>query len=258
MGIEILSGPAAAAAVAGEASNLLLYGGPGVGKTTQACDAFYRDGQFTCFAVVCEEGALKPILVKYGHVPDHTTTIIRGWTPLWECVIHVASNRNKYNAMIVDNLTAWTAGTEAELKAAGYGKTNGWQVPIMIRDMLTAFRDACRRLGVHVIYIAHSRDPYTEEGVFYQGGPAMNPKKASNLFYGAVDTMLRAEVMNIQGKATRVYYTGGLEWDMGMLGLPPPSWLQFFQKNREGVAQAVVPADLGAYLRARKPPFQGL
>lgn len=263
--MEILSGDAVSAAVASEACNLLLYGGPGIGKTTEAVKAFIRDGRCLAFYVQAEEGALKSILAHDPPLPMPDTVkgvngvhTVVGWDQLWACLMHVAQNRGKYTALIIDTLTAWTASTMLQLQQAGFGNKNGWAIPVLIRDYLTVLRNVARQLGVHVIYTAHARDPYVEDGVFYQGGPSLSPKKAGTMFYGAVDTMLRAEIMQVQGKSRRVYITGGLEWDTTTLGMAPTSWHQWFQKNREAVQQAVVPADLGAYLRARKPPYPGL
>lgn len=259
MPLDIISGEAAAAAIAAEPWNGMLYGGPGVGKTTQAVEAFTRDGRCTAFFVQCEEGALKPILARGSVIPDHPKGgIVVGWDAMYACFEHVHNNRGRYTALIVDNLTAWTANTEVALKAQGYGKRNGWEIPIMIRDYLITMRRFGRQLGVHIVYLAHAREAYTEDGFAYLGGPALYPKKAASLFYGAVDTMLRAGYLQAGNKINRVFYTGGLEWPVEYGMMPPADLLHWFQKNREGVQPAVVPADLGAYLRARRPPYAGL
>lgn len=268
--MEILSGDVAAAAVAAEACNLMVYGGPGLGKTTEAVRAFCKGGRCTAFYVQCEHGALKPIAARLAVDPElampdtpkdpatgQVLTVV-GWEPLWACLVHVAQNRGRYNALIVDTLTAWTTSTTEQLKAQGFGGKNGWAVPMQIYSYLDALRTYARQLGIHIVYTAHARAPGVQDGVFYQGGPETSPKRAGSYFYGAVDTMLRVDLMQIAGQVQRVYYTGGLEWDMSTLGMAPASWQQWFQKNREGVQQAVVPADLGAYLRARKPPYPGL
>jgi len=265
MVFEIISGDQVAAAVAAEAANIMIYGAPGVGKTTEAVKAFCVNGRCTAFYAQCEDGALKSILTQGLPLPDTVRnsqtglplTII-GWEPLWDILCYVATHRQLYNALIIDTLTTWTASTYAALQAAGFGKGNGWAIPMYIRDRLIDLRNYARQLGVHVIYTAHFRDPYNEDGIFYKGGPSLSPKKASELFYGTVDTMLRADYMSIGGNVQRVYYTGGLDWDKATLGMQPPSVMQWFQKNRENVSQAVIPADLRNYLLARRPPYQGL
>jgi hypothetical protein len=72
--------------------------------------------------------------------------------------------------------------------------------------------------------------------------------------------VLRVDYIAPPGAAPmRVYYTGGTDWpaELGPLS-QPPDWRQWRTKNREGCGQAIVPADLGAFLRIRQPPYAGL
>ena len=92
------------------------------------------------------------------------------------------------------------------------------------------------------------------------GGFSLSPKSLVGDFFGHVDTVLRVDHLVLPGRAPmRVMYTGGEQWppELGTFG-QPQDWRMWRTKNREGVGQAVVPADLGAFLRARQPPYAGL
>jgi hypothetical protein len=57
----------------------------------------------------------------------------------------------------------------------------------------------------------------------------------------------------------RVYYTGGTDWPAELASTPQGDWRMWRTKNREGYAQAIMPADLGGFLRGRSgPPYVGL
>lgn len=257
MGIEIVSGADAAANVAGEPCNMVLYGPPGSGKTTDAVTAFTRDGRCTAFFIPCEDGALKPILARGLPVPDHVKTPVKSWDDLVAAMTYVASARGRYNAVIFDTLSTWTANVYRTLEA---GKPkNKFEIPVTMRNMLYTIREGCRNLGLHVVYIAHEQAPwYDENGAFKgRGGPLLVPKTAGDQFYGVIDTMLRVGMVGGLGAPSRVYFTGGPEWPQGA-GLRPADLDLWRMKNRDGCGLSVVPADLGAYLRARQPPYLGL
>ena len=249
--IEIVSGEAAAANVAAEPLFMMFYGPPGTGKTTDACAAFGR----RAFFIPCEEGALKPILARGMPVPDHPKQVVKTWDDLTAAVSYAAANKDRYSAVVIDTISTWTANVYRVLAT----KHKGWDIPIAMRNMLIALRDGARQLGIHVIMIAHHLPPhFTETGVLAgKGGPLLAPKSAMQLFNGVVDTQLRVDIVNTGMQTERVYFTGGPEWPSGK-GLPPSDLHLWHVKNRDGVAAAVVPADLKAYLTTRQPPYGGL
>lgn len=251
MSIEIVSGDAALANVAQEPFFLMLYGGPGQEKTTQAVQAFGRKA----FFIQCEPGALKPIVARGLPVPDHTKHIVQTWEALTEAVAYAGQHRDRYNAVIIDTISTWTACVYKVLES----KFKGWAIPMAMRNMLLTLRDGARNLGIHVVMIAHAMPPqYSETGAMTaKGGPLMTPKSAQNLFVPLVDTMLRVDTLTGGGTPQRVFFTGGPEWPQGV-GLAPTDLHLWHVKNRDGCAAAVVPADLGAYLRGRQPPYVGL
>jgi hypothetical protein len=129
-----------------------------------------------------------------------------------------------------------------------------------MRNCLFLMREWLRSLGLHSIFIAHGLAPAMLDGVFYRGGPLMAPKTMIEQYYGLIDSVLRVETLVLPGRAPqRVYWTGGEVWpqELGTFG-QPADWRFWRTKNREGCGQAIVPADLGAFLRARNPPYAGL
>jgi hypothetical protein len=257
--IDVVSGPAAAANVAAEACNLILYGPPGSQKTTDAVRAFTRpDGSCSAFFISCEDGALKPILARGLPVPDHPRAPVKSWEAMVEAVSYAGAHRNKYSAVIIDTVSTWTANVHREVDARG-GK-NKFAVWNTMRDMLYHLREGGRALGLHVVMIAHAMPPIYDESGAYKGpgGPLLVPKTAIDLFHGVIDTMLRVGTIQTVGQApTRVYFTGGQEWPTGA-GLPPADAGLWRVKNREGCGLMCVPADLGSFLRSRRPAYAGL
>lgn len=259
MTIEVVSGAAAAANVAAERFFLLLYGPPGSQKTTDAVKTFARaDGSNGAFFIPCEDGALKPILARGIPVPDHPKNVVTTWPELTEAVMFAAQHRERYSCVIIDTLSTWTANVYKDLSENFRGK-NKWDIPVMMRKMLFDLRVGARQLGLHVIMIAHEMPPqYDFESNLYKGpgGPLLQPKTAIELFYGAVDTVLRITSVQTGLTRTRVYQTGGEIWPTGVL--TPADAHLWRAKNREGCGVAVVDADLAAFLRARQPTYVGL
>jgi hypothetical protein len=143
------------------------------------------------------------------------------------------------------------------------GGSNKYAMWNTIRGHLLSIRNGCRSLGIHVIYIAHEAPPWTDDARnFHPGGPQMSPKTMIQQLVGGVDTVLRVGRINNH----RVYFTGGSEWPPAMGLAPPPDMWNWYAKNREGVNQAVIPADPGGawntgllnFLRARRPPYAGV
>jgi hypothetical protein len=259
MTIEIVSGPAAIANVANERFFLMLYGPPGSQKTTDAVKTFARpDGTNGAFFIPCEDGALKPILARGIPVPDHPKDVVTTWAGLTEAVVYAGQHRNKYTAVIIDTISTWTSNVYKDLTENFKGK-NRYDIPVAMRKMLFDLRVGARGLGLHVIMIAHEMPPqYDFETNLFKGpgGPLLQPKTAIELFYGAVDTVLRITSVQTGLTRSRVYQTGGETWPPGVM-VPGDSHL-WRAKNREGCGNAIVDADLGAFLRARQPAYAGL
>ncbi len=252
MSLEVVTGDAAASAnVAAESMFFMIYGGPGSGKTTDVVQAFGRKA----FFIQCEPGALKPVLARGIAVPDHTKHVVQTWEDLTAAIAYAGQHRDKYNCCVIDTITTWTACVYKQLET----KYKGWAIPVAMRNMLLTLRDGARQMGMHVVMIAHALPPkYSETGQLEQkGGPLLTPKSAQGLFVPLVDTMLRSETITAGASSKRVYFTGGPTWP-SEAGLPPADLHLWHVKNRDGCEAAVVPADLGAYLKARKPPYGGL
>lgn len=252
MSLEIVSGDAAHAAVANEPMFLMVYGGPGTGKTTEAVATFGREA----FFVQCEPGALKPIVARGLPVPDHTKGVVQTWDDLAAAVAFAGQHRDRYKAVIIDTISTWTATVYKQLEA----KYKGWAIPVAARNMLLGLRDGARALGIHVLMIAHEAPPwYDDKGELKAlGGPLMTPRSAQGLFVPLVDSMLRVSTLRTTAGPQRVFFPGGMNpWPQG-LGLPPADMGLWHVKNRDGCNEQVVPADLKAYLQARQPRYVGL
>lgn len=252
MSLEIVSGDAAQAAVANEPLFLMLYGGPGTGKTTEAVATFGR----SAFFIQCEPGALKPIVARGLPVPDHTKGVVQSWEDLSGAVAFAGQHRDRYKAVIIDTITTWTATAYKQLEA----KFKGWAIPIAARNMLLGLRDGARALGIHVVMIAHAMPPrFDDKGTLLsKGGPLMTPRSAQDLFVPLVDTMLRVDTLQTAQGPQRVFFPGGTNPWPQTLGLPPADVGLWWCKNRDGCNEQVVPADLRAYLQGRQPPYVGL
>lgn len=261
MTIDVVRGADAVANVANECFFVMLYGPPGSFKTTDAVRMFLReDGTNGAFYIPTEDGALKNVLALGLPLPDHTKNVVRNVNDLASAVQYAATNRerNRYSAVIIDTLSTWTANVYKHLSETHKSK-NKWDIPVEMRKYLYNLRTGARELGLHVIMIAHEAPPqYDFETALYKGpgGPLLAPKTAIDLFYGEVDSVLR--VMHVQHamKRVRVYQTGGEVWPDGVA--PPTDAHLWRAKNREGCNIAVVDADLGAFLRARRPAYKGL
>ena len=259
MSIEVVEGDAAQENVVGLPANVLLYGGPGVGKTTDAVTAFTKDGRCSAFVIPCEDGALKPIAARRLPVPGHVKTTVKSWPQLVEAFGWLLQNRGRYSAVILDGLTALTNNLYREAGEQFKGNKNKFEIPNFVRNCLFLIREWSRYIGMHSVFVAHVLPPAVVDGVFYPGSPLLQPKSMINDYYGLIDTILRVDYVAMPGQnPMRVYYTGGNDWPSKLTMAQPPDWRQWRAKNREGCASAIVPADLGAFLRARQPPYHGL
>ncbi len=260
MSIEIVTGAQAQANVVSTPANVLLYGGPGMKKTTDSYEAFFKDGRCRAFFIPCEDGALKSIAARGYPIPDHPRDTVKTWTQMTETIAWLAQNRDKYVAGVIDGFSTFCNYVYKELEARFAGNRNKFAIPTEMRAVLYNLREWIRQIGLHSVFIAHSAPPAVLDGVFYAGGPAMVPKTMTDNYFGLLDSVLRVDWLTIPGRAPmRVYYTGGEIWpeSLGTFGMPQDvrSWRV---KNREGCNQMVVPADLGAFLRSRTPPYPGL
>lgn len=262
MPIEIVTGSDAAANVASEPCNIALYGGPGLQKTTDAVAAFCRDGRCNAFVVSCEDGALKPILARNLPVPDHPRRPVKTWQDMYEVLMWLGANKHRYNALIVDTLSTFTTYVAKDLEKQFEGNKNKFAMWAVMRNILFTLREWTRQLQLHAAFICHTMAPEVKDGVFYPGGPAISPKTMINEYYGLLDTVMRVDyiTMPMSNTPVRVYWTGGTEFpkELGPAFQPPSDWRYWRTKNREGCNQALVPADLGAFLRMRQPPYAGL
>lgn len=258
MAIRIVEGDAAAANVAGQPANILMYGPPGTQKTTDAVSAFIHDGRCTAFYIPFEDNALKIIASRGLPIPSHPGETIKTWAQLVETVAWLGQNINKFNAVIFDGLSPFSANLYAQATEQFKGGKNKFDIPVAVRACLFQLRDWIRMLGRHTVLIAHALPPAVHDGVFYPGAFEIAPKSLMPLFFGQLDTVLRVgHVMPLGRPPIRVYYTGGDQWP-AELGPPPTDMWQWLVKNREGVAHSVVPADLASFLRMRRPPYAGL
>lgn len=261
MSIEIYTGEAAYADIVRQPANILLYGGPGTVKTTDAASAFMKDGRCTAFVIPCEDNALKPLPARGLPAPDHSG-VVKTWGDLQYAFGWLGQHRDRYNACILDGVSALTSNLYKEAQETLKGKSK-WDIPVAVRNCLFLLRDWTMRLGLHTVLVAHPKPPGVEEGVFYPGAPLLVPRSMIAVYWALIDTVLRVDYLYSalpSNPPLRVYYTGGTVWptDLATSYPPPSDWRGWWTKNREGVNQAVVPADLGAYLRARQPPYGGL
>ena len=260
MTIEIVSGQAAVDNLAGLPANILLYGPPGSEKTTDAVRAFCKDGRCSAFVITCEDGALKPILARGLPVPDHTKSPVKTWQDLSDTMGWLAQNKGRYNAVIIDTISTLCAYLYKETETKFENNKNKFLIPQMMRNYLYVLREWCRWIGIHCVMVGHAAGPEMRDGVLYRGGPLLSPKSMIEQYHGLIDTMLRVDFVQIPGmnsnRPVRVYWTGGNDFStLGNLFQPPPDWALWRTKNREGVNDAIVPADLHAFLARRTPPY---
>ena len=259
----VVTGAAAHANVVGLPANVLLYGPGGLGKTTDAVAAFCKDGRCNAFVIPCEDGGLKGPAARGLPVPDHTLQTVKSWTHMQHTINWLANYRQNYTAVIIDGLSTLTNYMYREATETIKTKSK-WDIPVWVRNNLFYLREWIRALGLHSVFIGHALPPAVVDGVFHAGSPLMQPKTMINDYYGMLDTILRVD--HVLPAATgqlgappvpeRVYFTGGYAWPEQYA--QPHDWRMWRTKNREGCNQAIVPADLGAFLRARQPPYGGL
>lgn len=260
MPIEIVTGADAHANVVGQPANVLLYGGPGLLKSTDAVQAFTQNGRCNAFCIPCEDGALKGVAARGLPLPDHPKYTVKSWGAMVESIGWLYQHRTNYTACIIDGFSAFSSYIYKEAEEQHRGNKNKFLVPVQVRNCLFQLREWIRGLGLHSVFIAHPLPPAVIDNIFYQGGFALSPKSIVPEYFGQTDTVLRVDHLVLPGRpAMRVYWTGGEIWpqELGTFG-QPQDWRNWRAKNREGVAQSVVPADLGAFLRARQPPYWGI
>ncbi len=257
--MKIVEGAEAEAVVGGQPVNVMLYGPPGTLKTTDACGAFTRDGRCGAFYIPFEENGLKVIasrgLPLPAGFPDET---VKTWAQFSETIAWLSQNRHRFTGLIMDGLSPFSVNLYSQAEEQFKSSKNKFQVPMVVRTCLFTMREWIRGLGMHTVMIAHALPPAVQDGVFYPGTFEIAPKSLMRIFFGQIDTVLRVGEITQLGQPTqRVYYTGGPKWPT-QLGLQPADLGQWLVKNREGCESSVVPADLGAFLRSRRPPYQGL
>lgn len=260
--IDIVTGADAQQNVAGLPANVLLYGGPGLGKTTDAVATFCVGNRCNAFVIPCEDGALKAPAARGLPVPDHPREPVKSWPQMCEAIGWLNQNRSRYTGLIIDGFSVFSTylykAAQSEVKSS-----NKYDIPLLVRSQLLTLRGWLRALGLHSVLIAHPIQPGFQEGVFYQGGFSLSPKSLIGEYFGQTDTVLRVDYVTppavVGGPPpppSRVYFTGGTDWPASFV--QPPDWRWWRTKNREGCNSAIVDADLGRFLRARQPPYGGL
>lgn len=256
MPVKIYTGAEAVAAVVGTPINIVLYGPNGIEKTTDAVSLFLRDGRCTAFVIPAEDGALKGPAARGMPIPDCSEPV-KSWAAMYETLLWVAHNRQHYNGVIIDGLSAFSTYLYNEATASN--PKNKFDVPVMVSRQLILLRDLLRQLGLHAIYTAHEEPPAVKEGVFYPGSMKLQPRTMVRDYNGMIDTVIRVGRFSFPGRPTlRVYFPGGNIWPAELGPMPPQDLGSWLVKNREGCNYSCVPADLPAFVRARQPPYQGL
>lgn len=260
MSVAIVQGRQALENLTSQPANVLLYGPPGSEKTTDAVKAFCTPDNTRCnaFVITCEDGALKPIPARGLPAPDHTQQPVKTWGDMTEVMHWLAQNRQHYTGVIIDTLSTFMMYLNKEVEEQYKTSKNKYLVWTTMRSCLFTIREWIRGLGLHSVMICHALEPVVLDGVFHRGGPLLSPKSMIENYYGLIDTVLRVDFLDSFGKRERVYWTGGNTWPAGAPGVMPPDAASWRCKNREGCGDAIVPADLGAFLRGRNPPYPGL
>lgn len=265
MSVEIFTGEAAVANAVSMPANVFLYSLPGLGKSTDAVAAFCKDGHCSAFVAQCEPNAIKAPISRGLPTPEHSG-VIETWEDMQTVCGFLWQNRARYSAVIFDGFSVFSSNLYKQ--AQSVVKTNNkFDIPIWVHMRLLEFRNFLRNLGLHSVLIGHPIAPGVSEGVFYQGGFSLTPKSRIAEFFQVVDTVLRVDYVSPALPANalpntpvpapvRCYFTGGSVWPEGFA--QPPDWRFWRTKNREGCNDAIVPADLGAFLRSRRPPYGGL
>lgn len=268
MTVEIFTGAAAQANAAAMPANILLYSDPGMGKSTDAVAAFCSDGACRAFVVQCEDNAIKAPVSRGLPTPEHSGTI-KTWEDMYQACAFVQHYKSRYSALIVDGFSIFSSNLYKQAQETiGKSAKNKFDVPVFVRTKLIEFRGWLRDIGLHSVLIAHSVQPAMQDGIFYPGGFSVTPKSLIGDYYSQTDTVLRVGYVYPTApttppmpgaplpEPTRVYFTGGQAWPEQFA--QPHDWRFWRTKNREGCNSAVVPADLGAFLRAKQPPYGGL
>lgn len=268
MSVEIFTGDAAYANAAAMPANVLLYSDPGMGKSTDAVAAFCRDGRCHAFVAQCEDNAVKAPVSRGLPTPEHSGTI-KTWEDMYQTCAFVQQHKSRYSAIIVDGFSIFSSNLYKQAQETiGKSAKNKFEVPVFVRTKLIEFRGWLREIGLHSVLIAHPVQPTMQDGLFFPGGFSVTPKSLIGDYYSQTDTVLRVGYVYPTQPATpplpgtpppeptRVYFTGGQAWPEQFA--PPPDWRLWRTKNREGCNAAIVPADLGAFLRSKQPPYGGL
>lgn len=257
MPVRFVGGAEAHANVVGQPAFVMLFGDPGTQKTSDAIKLF-AERDLKCCVITCEDNALKPIAARGWPVPVHTEKPVKSTGEMNEAIAQFAATRNSFHGLVIDGFTAFTSYIYKEAEENHKGTRNKFAIPMAVRTYLLQLREWLRMLGKHTVITAHPLPPAVQDGVLYLGGFAMQPKTLIGDYFGQIDTVMRIGYVPtaIGAPPTRVYFTGGEQWPDGIA--PTPDWKLWRTKNREGCNAAIVEADLGKFLRARQPPYEGL
>ena len=191
---------------------------------------------------------------------------MKSWGDMCEAFAWIANHRQNYSGLIIDGFSVFSTYLYREAENTLAKEKNKFAIPLQVRAQLLAVREWIRQIGLHTVLTAHPLPPAVQEGVFYEGGFALQPKTIIGEFFGQIDTVLRGGFVSplaanpLQPTTpVRAYFTGGTDWPAQVQ--QPADWRFWRTKNREGCNSAIVPGDtggLGAFLRTRQPAYGGL
>jgi hypothetical protein len=216
--------PTAPAPYGGDKSVSVVYGPSGIGKTTDLLYGF-PNGLF-----LAPPGALKPAHHVVGFVPASAeAATIEDATKRLKDI----AKAGKFDAVIVDDFSLLAESTLAHFE--NVKRLTGFKLWGAVRDAVLEFRDTARRVGMHVVLVAHESTPRTVNGSFVRGGPKL-PGKLPEDLPTACDIVLRAA-----HDSTRRGWHASYRCTVD-----DPNWVT---KDRHGVTPDKAPMNLGEILR---------
>lgn len=195
-------------------SKILLYGAPGVGKTTLGVNL---DPEHTLL-LATEPG--------YGGMEAFVLPV-RSWTEFREIGSDLANTKHEFEIVVVDTIDELARQcqdhimTEAGISHPSdldFGK--GWQ---MVGDELKLRVAKLCSLGLGVVFISHEKNEEIKQrvGTVTRAVPSMTGA-AGRWMEGFVDYVLRAEIVATADGEQRVLRTNPSENWMGKQRLPLP------------------------------------
>lgn len=203
--------------------NILVYGDPGVGKTTFAASADEIPSFRKTLHIDIEGGSMsfehRYPKVEIIHLDEYDQK--DQWQKLYDIYEHLRDNRGAgYGTVIIDNLSEAQkiamikVMEDAKLRADDPDKIEpevprqrDWGVNLeRMRMMVRSFRD----LPVHTIITAHEKEATNPRTGAIKKAPSLSGK-LTNEVAGFFDIVLRMYVVEIDGVDTRVIATAASE-----------------------------------------------